>query len=147
MTRLTRIFILVSGAALALSLGGAVAGADPPAPGTSCGPNQVITTINTCAEINSSCTGYDGMIVGRHSAPAQNVIAQHRAIEAMLDRLAHAHIVKRRFRGLHDDRLIGAGSDIDRGNGGIAGQDIRKAAAHIRNDIQLAGGQSRRLQV
>ncbi|BBZ68667.1 hypothetical protein MINS_40960 [Mycolicibacterium insubricum] len=65
MTRLTRIFILVSGAALALSLGGAVAGADPPAPGTSCGPNQVITTINTCAEINSSCTGYDGMIVGR----------------------------------------------------------------------------------
>lgn len=61
----TRTLIVVSGAALALSLGGPSAGADPPGPGSPCGPNRVMTTIDTCADLNSSCTGYDGMIIGR----------------------------------------------------------------------------------
>ncbi|HOW93225.1 MAG TPA: hypothetical protein PLF91_01875 [Mycolicibacterium fallax] len=65
MNRLARTVIIVSGATLALSLGGGVAGADPPGPGSPCGPNRVITTINTCEDINVSCTGYDGMIIGR----------------------------------------------------------------------------------
>lgn len=40
----------------------------PPPVGSTCGKpgeNKVITTIHTCAKINSSCTGYDMMIIGR----------------------------------------------------------------------------------
>ncbi len=65
---MSRSLILASAAALALSLGGglgATASADPPEPGSACGNNMVITTIGTCETVNVSCTGYDGMIIGR----------------------------------------------------------------------------------
>lgn len=65
MTHRIRTLSIVSATALALGLGGPVARADPDPPGTSCGENKVITTIGTCADLDSSCTGYDGMIIGR----------------------------------------------------------------------------------
>ncbi|GAB10869.1 hypothetical protein GOARA_063_00680 [Gordonia araii NBRC 100433] len=52
---------------------GATANAAPKM-GTPCGPNKVITTIGTCAPINSSCTGYDLMLIGRVDRTGRCVI-------------------------------------------------------------------------
>ncbi len=63
-------------AALITGIGGlsaSVANAAPPA-GTSCGPDKVITTIGTCAPVNSSCTGYDMMLIGRVDRAGRCVI-------------------------------------------------------------------------
>ena len=70
----TRALVAASAAMLALSLSTAVAAADPPAPGSPCGPDKVITSINTCEPLNSSCTGYDSMIIGRVAADGRCVI-------------------------------------------------------------------------
>jgi len=70
----TRLLVLPCAAILALSFSSAVAAADPPAPGTSCGADKVITSINTCEPLNSSCTGYDGMLIGRVAADGRCVI-------------------------------------------------------------------------
>ncbi len=73
MNRTVRTFA-VAACAVALfgGCGTGAASADPtPAPppvGSTCGKpgeNKVITTIHTCAKVNSSCTGYDMMIIGR----------------------------------------------------------------------------------
>ncbi|TWS22719.1 hypothetical protein FK268_18525 [Tsukamurella sputi] len=71
MKRTIRTFAVVA-CAVALFGSGGTAVADPaPAPppvGSQCGKpgeNKVITTIHTCATINSNCTGYDMMIIGR----------------------------------------------------------------------------------
>ena len=74
MIELTRSLVAMSAATLALSLSSAVAAADPPAPGSACGPDKVITSINTCEPLNSSCTGYDSMIIGRVAADGRCVI-------------------------------------------------------------------------
>ncbi|QKT07109.1 hypothetical protein HUN08_07770 [Gordonia sp. X0973] len=54
-------------------LSASVANAAPPT-GSSCGANKVVTTIGTCAPINSSCTGYDLMLVGRVDRTGRCVI-------------------------------------------------------------------------
>lgn len=62
--------------ALITGIGGlssSVAHAAPPM-GTSCGPNKVITTVGSCAPINSSCTGYDMMLIGRVDRTGRCVI-------------------------------------------------------------------------
>ena len=74
MFELTRSLVVMSAATLAVSLSSAVAAADPPAPGSACGPDKVITSINTCEPLNSSCTGYDSMIIGRVAADGRCVI-------------------------------------------------------------------------
>jgi hypothetical protein len=74
MTGWTCSLVVTSAAMLALSFGNAVAAADPPAPGTSCGAGKVITSINTCEPLNSSCTGYDSMVIGRVAANGRCVI-------------------------------------------------------------------------
>ncbi|WP_186343323.1 hypothetical protein [Gordonia crocea] len=53
---------------------GAPDAAAAPKMGTPCGPNKVITTIGTCAPINSSCTGYDMMLIGRVDRTGRCVI-------------------------------------------------------------------------
>ena len=70
----TRSLVAVSAAMLALSVSSAVATADPPASGTPCGADKVITSINTCEPLNSSCTGYDSMVIGRVAADGRCVI-------------------------------------------------------------------------
>lgn len=70
----TRTLVATSAAMLALSFSSAVAAADPPAPGTPCGPDKVTTSINTCEPLNSSCTGYDSMVIGRVAADGRCVI-------------------------------------------------------------------------
>ena len=70
----TRSFVITSAAILAFSGSSAVAAADTPAPGTPCGGDKVITSINTCEPLNSSCTGYDGMLIGRVAADGRCVI-------------------------------------------------------------------------
>ncbi len=70
----TRSLVLASTVMLALGFSAAVAAADPPAPGTPCGQDKVITSINTCEPLNSSCTGYDGMLIGRVAADGRCVI-------------------------------------------------------------------------
>ncbi|MCV7191679.1 hypothetical protein [Mycolicibacterium brumae] len=71
MRNASRFFIAACAVTLALGHSAAVAGADPdppPAPGSSCGDSKVITTIGTCEPINSDCTGYDFMVIGRVAA-------------------------------------------------------------------------------
>ncbi|KAB7752856.1 hypothetical protein SAMN04488580_104105 [Mycobacterium sp. 283mftsu] len=70
----TRSLVLASTAMLALGFSTAVAAADPPGPGTPCGQDKVITSINTCEPLNASCTGYDGMLIGRVAADGRCVI-------------------------------------------------------------------------
>ncbi len=70
----TRSVVVTCAAMLALSLSSAVAAADPPAPGTPCAADKVTTSINTCEPLNSSCTGYDGMLIGRVAADGRCVI-------------------------------------------------------------------------
>jgi hypothetical protein len=70
----TRSLAATSAALLALSLSSAVAAADPPAPGSTCGADKVITSINTCESLNSSCTGYGSMVIGRVAADGRCVI-------------------------------------------------------------------------
>ncbi|WP_111510151.1 hypothetical protein [Mycobacterium kyogaense] len=70
----TRLLVATSAAMLAVSFSSAVATADPPAPGTPCGAGKVVTSINTCEPLNSSCTGYDGMLIGRVAADGRCVI-------------------------------------------------------------------------
>jgi hypothetical protein len=74
MLDLTRSVVATSAAVLVLSFSSAVAAADPPAPGTACGADKVITSINTCEPLNSSCTGYDSMLIGRVAADGRCVI-------------------------------------------------------------------------
>ncbi|WP_067669225.1 hypothetical protein [Nocardia miyunensis] len=57
---------IVAGAALGVGLAASVAQADPLGPpGSACGPNMVVTDNHTCRAFNSSCTGYDMMVIGR----------------------------------------------------------------------------------
>ena len=70
----TRSLTVASAAILVFGFSGAVAAADPPAPGTPCGQDKVITSINTCEPLNASCTGYDGMLIGRVAADGRCVI-------------------------------------------------------------------------
>jgi hypothetical protein len=70
----TRSLVTTSVMMLSLSFASAVAAADPPAPGTPCGGNKVTTSINTCEPLNSSCTGYDSMVIGRVAADGRCVI-------------------------------------------------------------------------
>ena len=70
----TRSLVTTSAMVLALSFGSAVAAADPPAPGSPCGADKVTTSINTCEPLNSSCTGYDSMVIGRVAADGRCVI-------------------------------------------------------------------------
>jgi hypothetical protein len=70
----TRSLVTTSVMMLSLSFASAVAAADPPAPGTPCGANKVTTSINTCEPLNSSCTGYDSMVIGRVAADGRCVI-------------------------------------------------------------------------
>lgn len=71
MKRTTRIFAVAACAVALFGSGGAASAAPTPAPGpigSMCGKqgeNKVVTTIHTCEKINSSCTGYDMMIIGR----------------------------------------------------------------------------------
>jgi hypothetical protein len=74
MSALTRSIVATSAAVLAVSFSSAVAAAEPPAPGTACGEGKVITSIQTCEPLNSSCTGYDGMLIGRVAADGRCVI-------------------------------------------------------------------------
>ncbi len=74
MSRTTRTLLIALPATLAVSFSGAIASADPPAPGATCGPGKVITSINTCEPLNSSCTGYDSMVIGRVAADGRCVI-------------------------------------------------------------------------
>ncbi|MFT3899845.1 MAG: hypothetical protein QM728_06325 [Gordonia sp. (in: high G+C Gram-positive bacteria)] len=80
MAQLTTTRRIVAGAAatatLFIGVGGLVASTADAAPkmGTPCGPNKVTTTIGTCAPINSSCTGYDSMIIGRVDSTGRCVI-------------------------------------------------------------------------
>ncbi len=53
----TRLLVVIAAAILTLGFSTTVANADPPAPGTACGPDKVITSVNTCEPLNSSCTG------------------------------------------------------------------------------------------
>ncbi len=58
--------LVAAGAALALTLAGPIANADPlGAPGTPCGQGNVVTDNHTCQPFNASCTGYDMMLIGR----------------------------------------------------------------------------------
>jgi hypothetical protein len=61
---LRRLAATTATAAALLTMGGALANAAPQK-GKPCGDNKVITSIGTCAPINSSCTGYDLMLIGR----------------------------------------------------------------------------------
>jgi hypothetical protein len=70
----TRSLVVTSVTMLALNFGSAVAAADPPTPGTPCGADKVTTSINTCEPLNSSCTGYDSMVIGRVAADGRCVI-------------------------------------------------------------------------
>lgn len=70
----TRLLVVIAAAILTLGFSTTVANADPPAPGTACGPDKVITSVNTCEPLNSSCTGYDGMVIGRVAADGRCVI-------------------------------------------------------------------------
>lgn len=70
----TRPLLAASVAVMAVSFTSPVAGAEPPAPGTPCGTDSVITSINTCEPRNSSCTGYDSMLIGRVAADGRCVI-------------------------------------------------------------------------
>lgn len=70
----TRSLAAVAATLLALSWSSAVAAADPPAPGTACGDGKVITSIGSCEPLNSSCTGYDSMVIGRVAADGRCVI-------------------------------------------------------------------------
>lgn len=74
MSCLARSLVVTSAAMLAFSFSGAVAAAEPPAPGTTCGAGKVITSIGTCEPLNSSCTGYDSMVIGRVAADGRCVI-------------------------------------------------------------------------
>lgn len=74
MSYATRSLVVTSAAMLAFSFSSAIAAAEPAVPGTSCGAGKVITTINTCEPLNSSCTGYDGMLIGRVAADGRCVI-------------------------------------------------------------------------
>ncbi|WP_040765708.1 hypothetical protein [Tsukamurella sp. 1534] len=68
MKRTTRVAAVAMIATALFGIGGTAYGdppPPPPKPGTSCGVNKVITSINTCAQINSHCTGYDMMLIGR----------------------------------------------------------------------------------
>ncbi|MFT4201085.1 hypothetical protein [Gordonia sp. (in: high G+C Gram-positive bacteria)] len=69
---------LVTAAAVAATITG-IGGLGSPANaapkmGTPCGDNKVTTTIGTCAPINSSCTGYDSMVIGRVDRTGRCVI-------------------------------------------------------------------------
>ncbi|MFW0791588.1 hypothetical protein [Gordonia sp. CPCC 205333] len=66
--------ITAATAAIITGIGGLSAANAAPAPGTSCGPNKVITTVHTCAPINSHCTGYDLMLIGRVDRAGRCVI-------------------------------------------------------------------------
>lgn len=70
----TRSLVFAAAAMLALGFTAPIANADPPAPGSACGPDKVITSINTCEPLNASCTGYDGMLIGRVAADGRCVI-------------------------------------------------------------------------
>lgn len=61
---LRRLAATIAAAAALMTMGGALANAAPQK-GAPCGDNKVITSIGTCAPINSSCTGYDLMLIGR----------------------------------------------------------------------------------
>ena len=76
MTRTTlRRLAATAGAVAAVVLGiGGLSTANAEVPGTPCGPNMVITTINTCETINSSCTGYDMMLIGRVDSEGRCVV-------------------------------------------------------------------------
>lgn len=74
MYKATRLLVVTAAATLTLGLSTAVANADPPAPGSACGPGKVITSVNTCEPLNSACTGYDGMLIGRVAADGRCVI-------------------------------------------------------------------------
>lgn len=69
MTSTIRTFAVVASFVAVLGIGGVANAAPAPPPvGSTCGKpgeNKVITTIHTCAKVNSSCTGYDMMIIGR----------------------------------------------------------------------------------
>ena len=64
---------LLPQAMLTLGFSAPIANADPPAPGSACA-HKVITSINTCEPLNASCTGYDGMLIGRVAADGRCVI-------------------------------------------------------------------------
>ena len=58
--------LVTVGAAIGIAFGASAAFAEPvPAPGTPCGPDKVVTVINTCEAFNSPCSGYDMMMIGR----------------------------------------------------------------------------------
>lgn len=58
--------LVATGAAVMLVAAGSIGHADPPGPpGSSCGPNSVVTDNHTCEVINHPCTGYDMMVIGR----------------------------------------------------------------------------------
>lgn len=71
MKRTIRTFAVAACAVALFGSGGTTAAAPTPAPppvGSQCGKageNRVITTIRTCEKINSHCTGYDMMLIGR----------------------------------------------------------------------------------
>lgn len=66
MKRTARAFAVAASAVALFGIGGYAYGDPPPPPvGSSCGVNKVITSIHTCAEVNSHCTGYDMMLIGR----------------------------------------------------------------------------------
>lgn len=68
MTRTIRTFAVAASMIAVFGIGGiaTAAPAPPPPPvGSSCGQDKVITDIHTCEKVNSSCTGYDMMIIGR----------------------------------------------------------------------------------
>lgn len=70
----TRSLVVTAAALLTLGSSTAIANAEPPAPGSPCGPDKVITSVNTCEPLNSPCTGYDGMVIGRVAADGRCVI-------------------------------------------------------------------------
>ncbi|MED5811153.1 hypothetical protein VST63_02170 [Mycolicibacterium sp. 050232] len=70
----TRLLVVAGTATLMLGFSTPFANADPPAPGSACGPDKVITSVYTCAPLNSPCTGYDGMVIGRVAADGRCVI-------------------------------------------------------------------------
>lgn len=70
----TRLLVVAGTATLMLGFSTSFANADPPAPGSACGPDKVITSVNTCEPLNSPCTGYDGMVIGRVAADGRCVI-------------------------------------------------------------------------
>ena len=66
--------ITAATAAIMTGVGGLSVATAAPTPGTPCGPNKVITTISMCAPINSHCTGYDLMLIGRVDRAGRCVI-------------------------------------------------------------------------